>query len=103
MEWQFHLPQLSLQPPDDALIQGKILELSAKVGSDAEASKYAELERLVKMKNLSLSASQDTKTSMVLETLADHTSPPRSFCVEQFGGSSIASNLVFRPSDSCHW
>ena len=56
---------------------GKILELSAKVGSDAEASKYAELERLVKMNNLSLSASQDTKTSMVLETLVDHTSPPR--------------------------
>jgi hypothetical protein len=56
---------------------GKILELSAKVESDAEASKYAQLEQLVKMKNLSLSASQDTKTSMVLETVADHTSPPR--------------------------
>jgi hypothetical protein len=56
---------------------GKILELSAKAGPDAEASKYAELERLVKMKNLGLSASQDTKTSMVLETLVDHTSPPR--------------------------
>jgi hypothetical protein len=56
---------------------GKILELSAKVESDAEASKYAQLERLVKMNNLSLSASQDTKTRMVLETLADHTSRPR--------------------------
>jgi hypothetical protein len=56
---------------------GKILELSAKIGSDAEASKYAELERLVKRKNLSLSPGQDTKTSMVLETLAAHTSPPR--------------------------
>jgi hypothetical protein len=56
---------------------GKILELSAKVESDAEVSKYAELERLVKMKNLSLSVSQDTKTSIVFETLADHTSPPR--------------------------
>jgi hypothetical protein len=56
---------------------GKILELSAKVESDAEASKYAQLERLVKMNNLSLSASQDTKTRMVLETLADHTAPPR--------------------------
>ena len=56
---------------------GRILELSAKVGSDAEASKYAELERLVKMKNLSLSASQDNKTSMVLQTQADHTSPLR--------------------------
>lgn len=51
---------------------GKILELSAKVESDAEASKYAQLERLVKMRNLSLSASQDTKTSIVLKTLADH-------------------------------
>jgi hypothetical protein len=56
---------------------GKILELSARVESDAEASKYAQLERLVKMKNLSLSASQYTKTSMVLETLADHPSPPK--------------------------
>jgi hypothetical protein len=56
---------------------GKILEISAKVGSDAAASKYAELERLVKMNNLSLSASQDTKTSMVLRTLTGHTSPPR--------------------------
>ena len=56
---------------------GKILELSAKVESDAEVSKYAELERLVKMKNLSLTASQDTKTGTVLETLADHASRPR--------------------------
>ncbi len=56
---------------------GKILELSAKVGSDAEASKYAELERLVKMNDLSLSASQDSKTSMVLESLIVHASPPR--------------------------
>ena len=56
---------------------GKILELSAKVESDADASKYAELERLVKMKNLSLSAIQDTKTSVVLKTLTGNTSPPR--------------------------
>jgi hypothetical protein len=56
---------------------GKILELSAKAGAEEEESKYAELERLVKTKNLSLSASQDTKTSMVLRTLVDHTSPPR--------------------------
>ena len=56
---------------------GKVLELSAKVESDAGASKHAELERLVKMNSLSLSASQDTKTSVVLHTLADHTSPPR--------------------------
>jgi hypothetical protein len=54
---------------------GKILELSAKAQSDAEASKYAELERVVKVKNLSLSTSQDTKTSVVLKTFADQTSP----------------------------
>jgi hypothetical protein len=56
---------------------GKILELSAKIESYAEASKYAELERLVKVKNLSLSTSQDTKTSVVLKTFADHLSPPK--------------------------
>jgi len=56
---------------------GKVLELSAKAGSDAEASKYAELERLVKMNNLSPSASQDTKTSIVLQTLADHAFPSK--------------------------
>jgi hypothetical protein len=56
---------------------GKILELSAKAGSEAEASKYAELERLVKMNNLSPSGSQDTKTSIVLETLVDHASPSK--------------------------
>ena len=56
---------------------GRILELSAKAGSDAEASKYAELERLVKMNNLSPSASQDTKTSIVLESLAEHAFPSK--------------------------
>jgi hypothetical protein len=56
---------------------GKILELSAKAGSDAEASKYSELERLVKMNNLSPSDTQDTKTSIVLETLVDHASPSK--------------------------
>jgi len=55
---------------------GKILELSAKIESDAEASKYAELERLVKVKNLSLSTSQDTKTKLVLKMFADHTTAP---------------------------
>jgi hypothetical protein len=48
---------------------GKILELSAKTAPDADASKYTELERLVRLNNLSLNASQDTKTSMVLEAL----------------------------------
>ena len=54
---------------------GRILELSAKFEPDAEESAYAELERLVKAKNLTLSASQDTKTSVVLKTFADRTSP----------------------------
>lgn len=56
---------------------GNVLELSAKVGSDGEASKYAELERLVHMKNLSLDPSQDTKTSVALKAFADHASPPK--------------------------
>jgi hypothetical protein len=51
---------------------GNILELSTKVGPDAGQSKYAELQRLVNMKSLSLSARQGTKTSMVLETLTHH-------------------------------
>jgi hypothetical protein len=54
---------------------GKILELSAKIGSDADAAKYAELERLARINNLALSASQDTKTSLVLETLQVQTRP----------------------------
>ncbi len=56
---------------------GKVLELSAKVEYDEEASNYAELERLAIVKNLSLSASQDTKTSLVLKTVAGHRSPPK--------------------------
>ena len=56
---------------------GKVLELSAKVESDAEASKYAELERLVHVKNLSLDTRQDAKTSVVLKTFAGHASPPK--------------------------
>lgn len=56
---------------------GKVLELSSKVRPEAEMSKLADLERLLKINNLSLSASQDTKTNTVLETLADRTSKPR--------------------------
>ena len=54
---------------------GKVLELSAKVASDAGASGYAELERLVHVKNLSLDPVQDTKTSLVLKASAGHASP----------------------------
>jgi hypothetical protein len=49
---------------------GRILELSTKVGPDAGPSTYAELQRLVKTKGLSLNATQRAKTGMALETLA---------------------------------
>jgi hypothetical protein len=53
---------------------GKVLELSAKVESEAETAKLADLERLLRMKDLPLSASQDTKTNMVLEAMANQIS-----------------------------
>ncbi len=53
---------------------GNILELSTKVGPDAGPSTYAALQRLVKMKHLSLNPEQGTKTRIVLETLTHHTS-----------------------------
>jgi hypothetical protein len=57
---------------------GNVLEISTKVAPEAGPSKYAELQRLVDMNSLSLSANQGNKTSMVLgETLARHTSPQR--------------------------
>jgi hypothetical protein len=49
---------------------GRILELSTKVGPDAGPSTYAELQRLVKTKGLSLNPTQRAKTGMALETLA---------------------------------
>lgn len=55
---------------------GNILELSTKVGPDAGQATYDELQRLVDVKGLALSASQGTKTSIVLETYT-HTSPPQ--------------------------
>jgi hypothetical protein len=57
--------------------EGNILEVSTKVGLDAALSTNAELQRLVSMKNLSLSTCQGTKTRMVLETLTDHTLTPK--------------------------
>jgi len=72
------------QSPDGSLAlelwewsAGQVLELSAKVTPEAETSKLADLERLLKRNNLPLSTSQDTKTRTVLETLADHTSRAR--------------------------
>jgi hypothetical protein len=55
---------------------GKILEVSAKASNAAAAAKYAELEQLLKGKELSLSADQDTKTSVALRAIARPASPP---------------------------
>ncbi len=54
---------------------GKLLEVSAKASHAAKDSKYAELEQLLMAKDLSLSANQDVKTSVALQTLA-HQLPP---------------------------
>lgn len=57
--------------------RGNILELSTKAGPDEGQSKDAELQRLLSTKGLSLNASQGTKTTMVLETLTDHSPTPK--------------------------
>jgi hypothetical protein len=56
---------------------GNILELSTKVGPDEVQSKSEELQGLVNAKNISLSASQGTKTRTVLETATHPASPPK--------------------------
>jgi hypothetical protein len=56
---------------------GSILELSTRVGPDAGQSGYAELQRVVALSSLPLSASQDTKTRIVLESLTQHSLAPR--------------------------
>jgi len=48
---------------------GKVLELSAKVSSDAGSSTYTELQRLVKSKQLAISPDQRVKTSIALEAI----------------------------------
>jgi hypothetical protein len=48
---------------------GKILEISAKVSSDAGSSTYTELQRLVKTKQLAIGPDQRGKTSIALEAL----------------------------------
>ena len=50
---------------------GKILELSTKVGPDAGASAYEQLQQLVKAKGLSLNATQRAKTAVVLESFTN--------------------------------
>jgi hypothetical protein len=68
------------QPPFDKLTlefwewpAGTVLELSTKVGPDKGPATYAELRRLVNTKGLSVSASQNLKTSTVLKSLAGRT------------------------------
>ena len=56
---------------------GSILEVSAKVRPDERQSKYAELQRLLNRKSMSLSPDQGSKTSAVLETITYPPSPPR--------------------------
>jgi hypothetical protein len=56
---------------------GKILEVSTKTGPDGGESTYAEVQRLLKAKNLSLSAEQGTKTRIALETLTQSRSPAK--------------------------
>ena len=56
---------------------GKVLEVSTKTGPGGGESTYAELQRLLKVKNLSLSAEQGTKTRIVLETLTQSHTPAK--------------------------
>ncbi len=65
---------------------GSILEVSAKVGSDAGQSKSTELRRPVNRKSLRLSASQGSKTSLALDTVTRHTARrgrPRPMTLEE--------------------
>ena len=48
---------------------GKVLELSAKVSSDAGSSTYTELQRLVRTKQLAISLDQRVKNSIALEAI----------------------------------
>lgn len=48
---------------------GRVLELSTKVSSDAGSSSYAEMQQLVKTKQLAMSSDQRVKTSIALEAI----------------------------------
>jgi hypothetical protein len=52
---------------------GRVLELSTKVSSDAGSSSYAELQQLVKTKQLAMSPDQRVKTSIALEAITHGT------------------------------
>jgi len=56
--------------------EGSILELSARNSASEWELKSADLQRLAKLKGLSLSANQETKTSTVLRGLKRDASPP---------------------------
>lgn len=56
---------------------GNVLEISSNVAPHERQSTYAELQRLMNSKSLSLNARQGSKTSMVLETITHRTSPLR--------------------------
>ncbi len=56
--------------------QGSLLELSARSAAGKSGSKDADLHEIVKLKGLSLSTNQETKTTTVLRGLKRDTSPP---------------------------
>ena len=56
---------------------GSLLELSAKSTASEAESRNADLHRIVKLKGLSLSANQETKTTTVLRELKQDTSPSK--------------------------
>jgi hypothetical protein len=64
---QASLPKFSMELWD--LPNGKILEVSTKVGPTAGHAAYAELESLAKKKGLELSAVQQSKTATALEEM----------------------------------
>jgi hypothetical protein len=69
---QLHLGKLTLELWK--WTGGKVLELSAKVSSDAGASTYTELQRLAKTKQLAISSDQRVKTRIALEAIT-HVAP----------------------------
>ncbi len=72
--------QIQAQPPLGKLVLelwewpgGKMLELSTKVPLDAAASTYAEMQRLVQAKQLSVSPEQHVKTTIALQAMTHTT------------------------------
>jgi hypothetical protein len=72
--------QIPSQPPLGKLVLelwewpgGKVLELSTKVPLNAAASTYAEMQRLVQAKHLSISPEQHVKTTIALQSITHTT------------------------------